>query len=209
MSEYPDQLIPTRQTLLSRLKDWQDEDSWREFFETYWKLIYAIARKSGLTDMEAQEVVQETVIAVSKQMPKFKYDPALGSFKGWLLKLTQWRIADQFRKRRHEVQLPDFGDESGEFSVEKIADEGQVHLDKVWEEEWKKNLMDTAIERVKRRSDPKQYQLFDLSVFKEWPVMRIAKAMGVNPARVYLAKHRIRLEIKKEIKKLRKMTEET
>jgi RNA polymerase sigma factor (sigma-70 family) len=209
MNENPDELIPTRQTLLSRLKDWQDEDSWREFFETYWKLIYSIARKSGLHDTEAQEVVQETVIAISKQMPKFKYDPAQGSFKGWLLKLTQWRIGDQFRKRRNGMRFANEGVESGEFSVENIPDEGRMDLDELWEEEWKKNLMDSAIERVKKRADPKQYQLFDLAVFKEWPVLRIAKAMGVNPGKVYLAKHRVSVEIKKELQKLRKLTEET
>ena len=59
--------IPTRHSLLNRLKDWRDEASWREFFETYWELIYNVARKAGLNDAEAQDVVQETVIAVAKR----------------------------------------------------------------------------------------------------------------------------------------------
>lgn len=85
-----DELIPTRQSLLSRLKDWEDSDSWREFFQTYWHLIYNVAVKAGLTDAEAQEVVQETLIAVAKKMPNFRYDPAVDSFKGWLLQITRW-----------------------------------------------------------------------------------------------------------------------
>ena len=59
--------IPTRHSLLNRLKDWRDEASWREFFELYWELIYNVARKAGLNDAEAQKVVQETVIAVAKK----------------------------------------------------------------------------------------------------------------------------------------------
>ena len=78
------EFIPTRQSLLSRLKSWDDQESWRDFFNTYWKLIYGAAVKSGLNDAEAQDVVQDTVITVAKKMEDFKYDPAVDSFKGWL-----------------------------------------------------------------------------------------------------------------------------
>ncbi len=65
---------------------------WKQFFETYWKVIYGAAIKAGLTDAEAQDVVQDTLIEVARKMGALKYDPALGSFKGWLLKLTRWRV---------------------------------------------------------------------------------------------------------------------
>src|ERR1041384_4826456 len=93
------EFIPTRATLLSRLKDWNDQESWKDFFETYWKLIYATAIRAGLSDAEAQDVVQDTVVSVAKKMHDFKYDPALGSFKGWLRQLTRWRILNQLKKR--------------------------------------------------------------------------------------------------------------
>src|SRR5689334_22221633 len=98
MPDDPREFIPTRSTLLSRLKDWDDHASWKDFFDTYWKLIYATAIKSGLSDAEAQDVVQDTVVSVAKKMQEFKYDPALGSFKGWLLQLTRWRILNQLKK---------------------------------------------------------------------------------------------------------------
>src|SRR5213592_2844159 len=103
MPEHRDELIPTRASLINRLKNCQDQSSWQEFFDTYWKLIYGVARKAGLTDAEAQDVVQETMASVSKHMPTFKYDPAIGSFKAWLLNMTRWRITDQLRKRRPEA----------------------------------------------------------------------------------------------------------
>src|ERR1041384_7214024 len=98
----PDEFIPTRQTLLCRLKNWDDQESWREFFETYWKLIYSAALKSGLNHEEAEEAVQAVIISVCKNIKQFKADPSAGSFKGWLLKLTGWRIHDQIRKRPPE-----------------------------------------------------------------------------------------------------------
>ena len=63
--------IPTRYSLLSRLQDREDQDSWKDFFDTYWRLIYSFAIKSGLTDAEAQDVVQETVISVAQDIQKF------------------------------------------------------------------------------------------------------------------------------------------
>ncbi len=92
--------IPTRQSLLARLKDVGDQESWRDFFDTYWRLIHATALKAGLTDSEAQEVVQEVMIAAAKKMPEFTYDPVKDSLKGWLLAVTRWKVADQFRKRQ-------------------------------------------------------------------------------------------------------------
>src|SRR5437762_1140989 len=88
----------TRYSLLSRLHDWEDQKSWREFFDTYWRLIYSVAVKSGLNDSEAQDVVQETVISVAKDLHKFKRDRSLGSFRGWLRNVIRWRIADHLRK---------------------------------------------------------------------------------------------------------------
>src|ERR1044071_8154758 len=99
MAQVSDELIPTRTTLIHRLKNWQDQSSWQDFFDTYWKLLFDVALKSGLSEVEAQDVVQETMISVAKHMPKFKYDPAIGTLKAWLLNMTRWRIADQIRKR--------------------------------------------------------------------------------------------------------------
>ena len=83
-------LLPTRRSLLSRLRDWQDQTSWRDFFDTYWRLIYNVARKCGLADAEAQDVVQNTFIYLSRRMPNFRYDRQRGSFKSWLRVVTRF-----------------------------------------------------------------------------------------------------------------------
>src|SRR5437870_3963888 len=91
--------IPTRQSLLARLKDWENQDDWRDFFDIYWRLIHRAASKAGLTDAAAQEVVQEVMIAAAKKMPEFTYEPGKDSLKGWLLAVTRWKVGDQFRKQ--------------------------------------------------------------------------------------------------------------
>ncbi len=62
------------------------------------KFVNAI--RSGLSDQEAEDVVQETVISIAKKMPEFVYDPAKCSFKGWLMHVTRLRILDQLRRRQ-------------------------------------------------------------------------------------------------------------
>ncbi|MDB6067237.1 MAG: polymerase, sigma-24 subunit, subfamily [Pedosphaera sp.] len=199
------ELIPTRQSLLSRLKDWNDQESWKVFFDTYWRLIYGAALKAGLNDAEAQDVVQDTVISVLKSMPGFEYDTEKGSFKGWLLRLTSWRIADQARKRQKgiEEQPRDSDTSTKTEHLERLADPVGIGLEATWDEEWEKNLMAAAVDRVKKKVDPKQYQIFDLYVLKQWPVTKVARTLKVNPGRVYLIKHRIGNLIKKEVAYLR------
>jgi RNA polymerase sigma factor (sigma-70 family) len=199
-----DAFMPTRRSLLSRLKNWDDQTSWEDFFNTYWKLIYGVARKAGLSDQEAQEVVQETVVTVAKKISQLKYDPALGSFKGWLLNTTRWKIGDQFRKRSPTAPAR-YRDPDGDrrtATIERVPDPAGIDLEAIWESEWEKNLVEAAMARVRKLASPKQYQIFDCHVIKNWPVQRVAKTLGVSAAQVYLAKHRVGAMVKKEIRLL-------
>lgn len=200
------QQLHTRQSLLGRLKDWEDERSWRDFFETYWRLIYGTARKGGLSDAEAQEVVQETVIAVAKQMKEFKYDPAVGSFKGWLKLITRRRIADQYRKRKpHEVGFPSADAErSSARAMDQIPDGAGDPADAAWEADWQQSLLDRAVEIVRTQVSPRQYQIFDLYVLRQWPASQVAASLDISTAQVHLAKHRVQSQIKKEARRLEK-----
>ena|ERR1051326_3334721 len=204
MAHQGEELIPTRATLLQRLKNWQDESSWQEFFDTYWKLIYGVARQAGMTDAEGQDIVQETMVSVARHMPKFKYDPAIGSFKTWLLNITRWRIIDQKRRRavsaNHEP-LPD-GTETGTGTIERMVDPASDQLDGVWEQEWNQALLDAATAKVKRRVEPQNFQLFDFYVNKNWTPDKVAQMFGVTVDQVYLAKHRITEMVREEVTRL-------
>jgi RNA polymerase sigma-70 factor (ECF subfamily) len=199
----------TRSSLVNRLHRWDDHGGWQDFFDSYWKLIYAVAVKAGLSDAEAQDVVQETVVAVAKRMREGGYDRARSSFKNWLCLITRRRIVDHFR-RRTPVKKQSFSasdDTSRTDAAARVPDPASLELDAVWDEEWRKNLVDAAIERVKHQVAPKQFQIFDLSVLKELPVRDVTKLLKVNAARVYLARHRISALVKKEVARLEKLAE--
>jgi RNA polymerase sigma factor (sigma-70 family) len=204
MPHREDELIPTRASLISRLKNWQDGKSWEEFFNTYWKLIYGVSRKTGLSDAESQDVVQETLAVVARQMPNFNYDPKVGSFKSWLMHTTRWKIIDQFRKRGPLVhpEPPPGQTETGTDPMNAFPEQGPGIQQQVWDEEWEKNVVDAAVKKVRQRADPQKYQIFDLYVNKEWTPEKLSTVFQISIDQVYLIKHRITDMIKAEVKRL-------
>jgi RNA polymerase sigma-70 factor (ECF subfamily) len=186
------------------MKDADDQTSWQDFFDTYWKLIYAVALKAGLNDAEAQDVVQETVLTVTRKIKDFETTPERGSFKGWLMQITRWRIADQFRKRPPPAAHLSAANDgtSCTSTAERVVDPASLELERLFEENWKHNLKETALANLKRQVDPEQYQMFDLHVLKDWPAVRVARQLGVKMGRVYFAKYKITRLLRREVKHL-------
>jgi RNA polymerase sigma-70 factor (ECF subfamily) len=198
--------LATRASLLGRLKDFDNQPSWQEFFNTYWRLVYATARKAGLTAEEAEDAVQETFAAVAKSIGTFRYDPARCTFKSWLLLITRQRIIWQLRKRppagASSARMVD--ESTATAAIERIPDEVALEVDAHWEKEWENNLMAAALNTVKRRVKAKQFQIFDLYALQNWPVPDIARTLKVSATQIYLAKHRVGSLLKKELRRLAK-----
>lgn len=194
----------TRKSLIARLDNWEDQKTWDDFYQTYWRLIYSVAMKSGLRSEEAFDCVQETILSIAKQSKKQLYDPKQGSFKTWLMNMTRWRINDQFRKRKKDTAMYASGadDDRKTAVIDRVEDPQGDVLDRLWETEWKKNLADAALARVKLQVSPKQYQIFDYYVVKQWDAKKVQDRLNVSMAQVYLAKHRVGSVLKKELAKL-------
>jgi RNA polymerase sigma factor (sigma-70 family) len=209
-----EEFIPTRTSLLKRLKDWDDQDSWKQFFDTYWKMLYSVARRAGLSEAAAQDVVQDTIVAVAKKMPNFNYDPAIGSFKSWLMLIIRRRIIDYFRKHQRAPDRPagsdtpglvahhDPGSATGTGTLGRIPDPEGEQIPRIYEEEWQHHIFQAALERVKQLVDHEQYQVFDCYAIKGWPPEQVAKTLNVTVSFVYNAKYRLTKLIKEEVVRL-------
>jgi RNA polymerase sigma-70 factor (ECF subfamily) len=200
--------IPTRGSLLQRLKDLDDKSSWDEFYDLYHDLIFSVARRAGLNETEAAEVVQDTLLSVAKKMPGFTYDPAKDSFKGWLLTVTRWRMRNQLAKRSRmaaqEPRMPraQAEEETHTATIDRVPDPAGPELESIWEKEWEARVFETALARIKRQVQPHHYEIYHLHVVLGQPVREVTRALGTSPVQVYLAKHRIGNLLKKEIKRL-------
>ena len=205
MNSPADDSLLTRRTLLSRLRNLDDQESWRTFFDLYWRLLYNVARKSGVDDPGAQEIVQDTVIAVARKMPEFRYDPARGTFRQWLLRITRRRIIDHLRRIYRQPPKAEVAPESldeDEAHAAAAIDQGASAIDAAWNEEWEKSTFDAALAQVRAASNPRHFQIFDYCVLKEWPASKVAATLGLNAAQVYLAKHRIAQAMKRAVRRI-------
>lgn len=185
--------LRTRHSLLSRLKECDDRAGWREFFDRYWRLIYSFARNAGMNDADAQDIVQEVMLSVSKSLPDYRRQQG-GSFKGWLLTIVRRRMADHWRtrlpKEQWHVPLPE----------QPSALPGKEDaLDRIWQEEWEARLFETAAQRVQQRVGARNYLIFDMLVRQRTSLRDVCRSLGVNAAQVYLAKHRVGRLMKQEV----------
>jgi RNA polymerase sigma factor (sigma-70 family) len=186
------ELLRTRDSLLSRLKNFSDQGSWTDFFETYCPLIYNAARKRALSQYECEEVVQNTMVAVFRHIAEFKRDPNRGSFRTWLFHLTHSKIVDQVRRRRtNDLQLDDL-------NVPPV----QPELEREWEGEWRLRIAEEAFRRVSQSANPRTLQVFATVTIQGREPRDAAKLLGMSLPRIYLANFRIKRRIQAEVKKL-------
>ena len=188
-------------TLLSALRDMRDHASWQNFHALYRPMLLAVARRSGLPEQDAHDVVQDAIIEVAKEMPTFRYDPIRGKFKGWLLTIVRRGVANCWRKKHYQ-----FGDHrvARQESVEPAALDSCGAIDasefeKLWDEEWREHALRVAEEHVKNVVKPAQFQAFHLHVVKGLGASDVAKRLGMKLMEVYWAKYRIGKMVKSAI----------
>ena len=189
----------TRKTLIERLrKTNSDTRSWSEFYDLYWKLVYSVALKAGLSPTDSEDVVQETFLKVSKHINKFNYDPRKGRFRNWLCLITKQQVANYYRKSKKLPELPSFWNEDPDEPFTEIPDPTN-QWDEIWEAEDRKHTMHLALIRLKDKVNPKPYQIFLAHCIKGMPVAEVAKIMEVSANEVYLAKSRVMPLFEEEI----------
>lgn len=197
--------VSTRVSLLRRVCDSEDDESWQEFFDLYWKLIYTLGQRAGLTECEAEEVVQATMISIARKIRQFRPGSQNGSFRRWICRQAQWKIADQLRQRfreqkhRHFSARPNTDTRTG--TIARIPDQ-RNDLAHFVQDDWDRAVAEVVLARVKRAVKPKHFQIYDLHIVKKWPIREVARLLQVNVAQVYLTKSRISRLLRQKTKEV-------
>ena len=183
-------LLETRSSLINRLKDTINGESWEVFFNTYWELIFSVARRAGLSEADSQDIVQETILKVHKSLDRFKYNRERGSFKGWLRTITRSRLTEHFKKQQRQPQTQQPREDEDD-PLANLADPQGPELERIWSEEWSRSLIQRSLASLKQQVSLKQYQIFKCHCIDEWTVKETCDALNVNAAQVYMAKQRV------------------
>ena len=205
----PVSTLRTRPSLLLRVQSWEDSTSWNEFHRLYRKLVYGLARRSGLAHADAEDVTQEVFKRVAETIHDFESNPNRGTFRGWLMNLTRWRIADKFgskpKNQHHSAGSPDDTGGPRTSTIDRVPDGADA--DAEWEKDWQRHLLEAACERIARKVKAQHYKVFDLYIRQQMPVPKVAEVLGTNPATIYVIAHRLTKQLKAEVELLKKQVD--
>ena len=202
-ADEPDEgLLPTRATLLERVKDPGDQASWREFHDLYRPLVLAVARRAGLAEDEAEDIAQETFRALVSALPAYRYDPERAAFKAWLRAIVNHRVADHVRQRdgRTGARARVMARERPPTRVlEAVAAPDPIPARDVFEEEWRRSLLLRALAELKPSVTVTTYQAVYLLIHGK-SAADVARDLGISRGSVYLAKHRTEPRLRRLVK---------
>lgn len=174
----------TRLSLLSRLRHGSSPDGvqgWRDFFERYAPAVYRVARRRGLRAADADDIVQQTMMAVSAHIGDFCYDRDRGKFRQWVRTVAGNKIHDLLR--RHQSREGSCGhvrlDAGGPDLPDKTAG---------WETEWQVQDMLFCLDRVRDEIAPGRYEAFTRYVLEGHSAQETADSLGMTVNHVYVTR---------------------
>lgn len=177
----------TRESLIIRLPSAADAEAWQEFVAIYEPHVYRFARRRGLQDADAHELVQNVFLSVAKAVGGWKPDPDRGKFRAWLFRIARNHVINLARKRK-----PDQGTgRTDEYErLQQLCD--QVDSTSVaLEQDYRRELFRTAAAEVRVQVKPQTWEAFWLSSVEGKPIAEVAEQLSVSAGSIYIARSRV------------------
>ncbi len=189
----------TNKSLLTKIAR-GDELGWKDFYHTYFPLIWKRGREDrGLSRSETEDLVQEVMKSMFLASGKFVYSPEKGRFQDYLRRIIDRRAIDIIRKRDKAIRMTDAID----FNIAQTEpSETGVEGNDSWDEKWRSHVYKQALIDLRDRLEPKTYQAFELSMFRNWERKRVAEFLSISTGAVSVAKHRAIATLKKIVSEL-------
>ena len=193
----------TRASLLVQLRDGTNHAAWQEFIKLYGPVVYGFARKRGLQDADAADLMQEVMRSVSAAIGRLDYDQNQGTFRGWLFTITRNKIFTFLSARR--IRPQGSGDTTTNRLLEQHAD-GEDGS-QAWELEYQRRVAALAMERVKGEFQESTWRAFWLTAVEGRAVGDVTRQVGLSAGAIYVAKSRVLARLKEEVETMRQEEE--
>ena len=191
------QFVTTRLSLLVRIRDASDAESWSIFVNIYAPLIFRYARRMGLQDADAADLTQEVLRVVSESIERFEYDPAVGRFRGWLKKVAFFTGSQMKKKAARQPVAA--GDTAMNGRLAGLTDDADSRF---WNTEYSRRLFELAAERVRPTVKPVTWDAFFATAVEDRDPAEVARQLGINVGSVYVARSRVYARICDALKEL-------
>jgi len=190
MSTNPDSATQTSYTLLMRVRDVSDQQAWNEFVECYAPKIFLWCRRFHLQESDASDVTQEVLVKLVSAMQSFVYDPARGSFRGWLKTITTNAVRDLGRTWQRDGRA--VGNAHLAQLLESLEDPKAVKvLEEVIEGAHQQQILQEAETQVALRVQPHTWKAYQLTAMQQRPAAQVARELQMRISEVYVAKSRV------------------
>jgi len=196
----------TRITLLTRLKNAGDTQAWTEFVHLYGPVVYGFARKRGLQDADAADLMQEVLRSVARNASKMEYDPKRGTFRGWLYTVTRNKIYNFLSSQKNRAR--GVGDSAAHERLEAIPDRNAEDPDADWDLEYQRRLSAKAMDRVKVEFQSNTWRAFWGTAVEGRPAGEVGVELGMSPGAVYVARSRVLSRLRDEVQRLQAESED-
>jgi RNA polymerase sigma factor (sigma-70 family) len=187
--------METSLSLLERLTDRPTDPDWRRLVELYQPLLRAWCLRSGLGDADADDLVQETLSVVVREVGEFRHGHP-GAFRSWLRTILAHRLRDFFRARRYRPVAT-----GGSDFLERLdqLESPDSALSKEWDREHDRHVVAKIMKLVERDVQPQTWQAFRRQVIDNLPAAEVAAELGLSRNSVLLAKSRVLKRLRAEL----------
>ena len=180
----------TSASLLERLRQPEEAAAWPRFVRLYTPLLFYWARRTGLPQEDAADLVQDVLMTLVQKLPLFTYEPGR-TFRGWLRTITM----NKWRERGRRKSLAGPGPNDPGFS----AVPARPEADPFDEVEYRKQLVQRALQVMQSEFEPRTWQACWETAVEGRSAGEVAQQLGVSIDVVYAAKSRVLKRLREEL----------
>ncbi|MBX9579361.1 MAG: sigma-70 family RNA polymerase sigma factor [Gemmataceae bacterium] len=188
-------MATTSPSLLVRLRDRADADAWGRLARLYTPLLLDWVRRLGVQPADADDLVQEVLTTVAKEMPAFEYDPARGAFRGWLRTVLANRVRHH---RRTRGRAPDAAGGGGHDRLLADLEDAGGALSAAWDVEHDRHVAGRLLALIRGEFEVTTWEAFRLAAVEGRPAAEVATALGITPNAVRVARCRVLARLRQE-----------
>ena len=182
----------TRSSLLRAVADTGNEAAWKRLFDFYAGFVFSLARAKGLSEEDADDVVQAVFSDFARTLPTFQYDRAKGRFRTYLVGLVNWRVTDKLRMGKREADLKVALGRSARTQPAAMDEEFLVR-------EWQAAALDEALRRLKPDVRPEHYAAFVASCVEGQDTEAVCALHGLTRDNLYQIRKRLTVRLRETV----------